>query len=105
MTSEQSSPVRRTRPSKAGFDAEWRAIDLVTVDGDRISRGEIFGESDLDAALVKFEELHPSAHPLENAATRVYGRYNAHFAAREWDALIQMLAEDHRSAGSSTGRK
>jgi hypothetical protein len=34
---------------------------------------------------------------LENAATRVYGRYNAHFAARDWDALIQMLAEDHRS--------
>ena len=83
--------------SKAGFDAEWRAIDLVTVDGDRISRGEIFGESDLDAALAKFEGLHPSAHPLENAATRVYGRYTGHFAARDWDTLIQMLAEDHRS--------
>ena len=44
--------------SKAGFDAEWRAIDLITVDGDRISRGEIFDESDLDAALARFDELN-----------------------------------------------
>ena len=37
------------------------------VDGDRISRGEIFDESDLDAALARFEELSRPAPRLENS--------------------------------------
>ena len=45
--------------SQEGFDAEWRAIDLLTVEGDRINRCEIFDEADLDAALARFEELQP----------------------------------------------
>ena len=32
-------------------------IDLFTVDGDLISRCEMFDESDLDAALARFGEL------------------------------------------------
>jgi hypothetical protein len=40
-----------------GFEAEWRGIDLMTVDGDLISRSEMFEEADLDAALARFDEL------------------------------------------------
>ena len=43
--------------SQEGFDAEWREIDLLTVEGDLISRSEMFDEADLDAALARFDEL------------------------------------------------
>ncbi len=43
--------------SQDGFDAEWRGIDILTVDGDLISRSEVFDEDDLDAALARFDEL------------------------------------------------
>ena len=43
--------------SKDGFDAEWRGVDLVTVEGDSISRCEVFDEADLDAALARFDQL------------------------------------------------
>ena len=46
--------------SQEGFDAEWRMIDLLTVEGDLISRCEIFDEADLDAALARFDELQPA---------------------------------------------
>ena len=46
--------------SQEGFDAEWRAIDMLTVEGDMISRCELFDEADLDAALARFEELRPA---------------------------------------------
>ena len=56
--------------SQEGFDAEWREIDLLTFDGDLISRCEIFDEADIDAALARFDELSRPAPRLENAATR-----------------------------------
>ena len=40
-----------------GFDAEWRDVCILTVEGDRIRLGEVFDESDLDAALARFDEL------------------------------------------------
>ena len=43
--------------SHEGFDAEWRMIELLTVDGDLINRCELFDEADLDAALARFDEL------------------------------------------------
>ena len=43
--------------SQEGFDAEWRGVDILTVDGDMVNRCEVFDEADLDAALAKFEEL------------------------------------------------
>ena len=46
--------------SREGFDAEWRAVDLMTVEGGLINRGEIFDEADLDAALARFDELNRS---------------------------------------------
>ena len=56
--------------SHEGFDAEWRMIDIMTVEGDLINRCEIFDEADLDAALARFDELSRPAPRLENAATR-----------------------------------
>ena len=43
--------------SQGGFDGEWRMADVFTVEGDLISRCEIFDEADLDAALARFDEL------------------------------------------------
>ncbi|HNP13162.1 MAG TPA: BTAD domain-containing putative transcriptional regulator [Mycobacterium sp.] len=42
-----------------GFDAEWRMILVEIVERGRLSRCELFDESDLDAALARFEELRP----------------------------------------------
>ena len=47
--------------SQEGFDAEWRMIDVLTVEGDLINRCEIFDEADLDAALARFDELQPAS--------------------------------------------
>ncbi len=72
--------------SPEGFDAEWRAIDVLTVEGDRITGCEIFDEADLDAALARFDELHPQTPRLENAASQVEQRFLTYFATRDWDA-------------------
>ncbi len=75
--------------SQEGFDAEWRMIAFCTVDGDMISRCELFDEADLDDALARFEELQPQARRLENAASQVAERLQANFAARDWDAMAE----------------
>ena len=80
--------------SQEGFDAEWRQIDILTVEGDRINRIEIFDEADLDAALTRFDELSPPAPRLENAASQAYERFWTYFAARDWAALAELLADD-----------
>ena len=63
--------------SPEGFDAEWREIGILTVEGDLISRCEIFDEADLDAALARFEELQPQTPRLENAASQAGKRFFA----------------------------
>ncbi|MEY2433000.1 MAG: hypothetical protein QOC92_2725, partial [Acidimicrobiaceae bacterium] len=80
--------------SHAGFDAEWRGVDLVTVDGDMVNRCEIFDEADLDAALARFERLGRPAPRLENAASQVFDRFLAHYQARDWDAMAEMIRGD-----------
>ena len=57
--------------SQEGFDAEWRGIGVLTIDGDLINRFELFDEADLDAALARFDQLSRPAPRLENAASRV----------------------------------
>ena len=69
-------------------------IDLFTVDGDLISRCELFDEADLDAALARFEELQPQAPRLENAASQLIERFQADFAARNWAAIAENSADD-----------
>ncbi|WP_297737441.1 BTAD domain-containing putative transcriptional regulator [Mycobacterium sp.] len=80
--------------SREGFEAEWHEIHLTMVEGDRFSHSEIFDETDLEAALARFEELHPPTRRLENAASRMYDRFNAYLAARDWDAMAEMVADD-----------
>lgn len=83
-----------TAVSEEGFTAQWRAVDVVTVDGELITRGEIFDETDLDAALDCFEALGVPAVPLENAASRVCDGYRGAFAARDWPGVAGLLAEN-----------
>ena len=92
--------------SPEDFDGEWRMIILATVEGDRIDRCEVFDESDLDAALARFEELQSQAQRLENAASRMIERFQEYFAARNWAAVAENSAEeiftdDRRSVVSS----
>ena len=80
--------------SQEGFDAEWRQIDMFTVEGDKVNRCEVFSETDLDAALARFEELRPQARRPENAASRASDRLVVHYAARDWDAAAETLADN-----------
>jgi hypothetical protein len=80
--------------SEDGFDAEWRQIDMMMVDGDLVNRCEIFDEAYIDAALARFDELYPRASRLENAASRVNERFWTHFAVRDWDAMADLTADN-----------
>ena len=60
--------------SHEGFDAEWRGVEIMTVDGDLVNRSEVFDEDDLEAALARFEELSQPAPRLENAASQASER-------------------------------
>ncbi|MFV8054395.1 BTAD domain-containing putative transcriptional regulator [Mycobacterium sp. 48b] len=79
--------------SHEGFHAEWRVIHLLTVDGDLISRSEIFDETDLHSALARFDEVGRPATQLENAASRAYDRFNRYFNRRDWAAISDILAD------------
>ena len=72
--------------SRDGFDAEWRGIDLLTVDSNMVNRCEVFDEADLDTAIARFEELRRPTPRLENAASQAFQRVESYFAARDWDA-------------------
>ena len=80
--------------SNQGFEAEWNVLQILTIDGELISRCELFDEADLDAALASFDELSRPATRLDNATNRVVDRYLAHFATRDWDVMADALAED-----------
>jgi hypothetical protein len=81
--------------SPEGFNAEWRMTNILTVEGGLLSRCEIFDEADIDTALARFDELHPPAPRLENAATRVYERFHNYFKARDWNAIADILVDDY----------
>ncbi|OBK40625.1 regulator [Mycobacterium sp. 1245111.1] len=80
--------------SHDGVEAEWRVVEVQTVEGDLLSRAEVFDETDLDEAIARFDELHPQTPRLENAASQVYERFRRSFAARDWDAVTQMVGDD-----------
>ena len=79
--------------SQEGFDAEWRGIAVLAVEGDMVSRTELFDEADLDAAIARFDQLSQTAPRLENTASRAGERILAHFAALDWDAMAEILAD------------
>ena len=74
-----------------GNELQWGRTFLFLSDGPQV---EVYEEDDVDVALARFEELRPQARRLENAASQVAERYSAHFAARDWDALAKVLADD-----------
>ena len=80
--------------SQEGFHAEWRVTSLLALDGDFINRCEVFDEADLDTALARFDQLCRPAPQLENAASHAVERLQAHFAARDWAAIAEALADD-----------
>ncbi|MBW0016168.1 MAG: hypothetical protein JO236_01255 [Mycobacterium sp.] len=80
--------------SQGGFDAEWRDNHLLTIDGDLVNRCELFDEADLDTALARFEELSRQTRRLENAASRLYERFQAHLSTRDWDALAETVGNN-----------
>ena len=80
--------------SPQGFEAEWKVIQILTVDGELISRCELFDETDLDAAIARFDELSRPAPQLDNAASRVTERLRALFAARDWRGIAELYADD-----------
>lgn len=80
--------------SREGFDGEWREVSLSIVDGDMVVRCELFEEADLETALARFDALTRSAQQLENAASRVNNRFDACLAARDWEAMAAVVAED-----------
>ena len=84
----------RTGPRKRASTPSGEMISLMTVDGDLVNRCELFDEADLDAAIARFEELSPPTPRLENAASQVYERFWSYFAARDWDAMAELLADD-----------
>ncbi len=80
--------------SLEGFDAEWREISISMVDGDLINRCEVFDETDIDAALARFDELSRPVPRLQNAASRAYERFWTYFVARDWTALTEVLPDN-----------
>ncbi|MCV7261286.1 BTAD domain-containing putative transcriptional regulator [Mycobacterium shimoidei] len=80
--------------TRDGFDAEWRTINLYTVDGDLISRCELFDEADLDAAFARFDELTRPVRQLENATSHAFERLLAYISAGKWDTVAEITAED-----------
>ena len=50
--------------------------------------------AELDAEHARLEGLSPQTPRLENAASQAIERYSVHFAARDWDALAKVLADD-----------
>ncbi len=88
--------------SQDGFDAEWRVINLLTVDGDLLNRCELFDESDLDAALARFDELHRAPSP-ENAATCAWARLTDAFNRRDVDEMMSLTESDGHLDDRRTG--
>src|SRR5581483_8140941 len=79
--------------SQEGFEAEWREIDVIIIEGDRFKRAEMFDEADLDAALARFEELRSQTRHPENAASRVDHGFWTYFTARDWDSIAELTVE------------
>ena len=76
--------------SKEGLDVEYRMIDIFTIEGDLLSRCEVFDEADLDAALARFDELERPPASFANAATRAWMHLADAFNRRDMDGLLAL---------------
>ncbi|MEX2538614.1 MAG: nuclear transport factor 2 family protein [Actinomycetota bacterium] len=86
-----------------GTNAEGGTIEVAYINVFEIRDGlaqhiERFATDDLEAALVRFEELRrgtpDASRRLENDATRAVARVADTFARRDWEALADVFAED-----------
>ena len=59
-----------------------------------ITRSELFDETDLEAALARFDELSRPAPQLENTASKAHARFLTYLAARDWDAMAATMTDD-----------
>lgn len=80
--------------SQQGFDAQWREVNVSTVEGDLAIRIELYDEDDLDVALARFDELQPRMSPLENAASLVEARCEKCLSSGDLKALSGLMADD-----------
>lgn len=96
-----TSMSQETSPD--GVNAEWRVISVFTLEGDLINRLEVFDETDLEAALVRFDALHPQTRRLENAASQAVERFWKYVAASEWTAMAETMADDFCSRDRRRG--
>jgi hypothetical protein len=67
----------------------------LTVEGDLISRAEMFDEADLHAALARFDEISRPPR-LENAATRTWARVADRYNRRDLDGFLAHHTVDGR---------
>ena len=89
--------MRRMRPRKRASTPSGAGSAFSRSKATLVDRCEVFDEADLDAALARFDQLSRPAPRLENAASQVAERFLAHFAARDWDAMAEILADDFSS--------
>ena len=80
--------------AQEGVDVEWRLLALFTVDGDMISRSELFDEAHIDEALARFDELYSPTSQPGNAASRLIEQFRSCFTARNWAEMTELLADD-----------
>jgi hypothetical protein len=78
-------------------------VDVFTVEGDLLSRFELFDEADLDAALARFDELDRQAASLENAATRTWERLVETYNHHDRDGFLALTTQDGRSEDRRKG--
>ena len=72
-----------------GIDEEGRVALQIWFDVEDVDAAL----AELDAVHARFEELQPQAQRLENTAALVFEKVWSHFAAREWDAVAEAVAE------------
>jgi hypothetical protein len=89
--------------SQSGFDAEWRMIQLLTVEGDQVNRCELFDEADLDTALARFDELNRQPRLFENAAIRTWARLADAFNRRDVDEFLALISANGRQVDRRKG--
>jgi hypothetical protein len=75
-----------------GAPYEWSFLRLAVVDGERLSRVEIFEVTDVDEALARFASL--GATRLENESCRASDRLAAAIGAGRWDDAADLLHDD-----------
>lgn len=79
-----------------GSDLDVSYLGLVEIDAVSLTRMELFGVEDLNAALARFDELSSdkAVVTIDNEAARVFRRFGAAFEAREWETFGALIDED-----------